>query len=108
MSRREPTDHPRSGAVESAGVRNGDEPNRARKPSRVVIEHMQPQIDGGRFPVKRTVGEALFVTADVFADGHDLLDEARYTWQGEWNYVKLDPAERMAHIFVIRTRVSDK
>ena len=38
----------------------------------------------------------------------DLLDEARYTWQGEWNYVKLDPAERMAHIFIIRTRVSDK
>jgi starch synthase (maltosyl-transferring) len=38
----------------------------------------------------------------------DLLDEACYTWQGEWNYVKLDPAERMAHIFIIRTRVSDK
>jgi starch synthase (maltosyl-transferring) len=32
----------------------------------------------------------------------DLLDGARYTWRGAWNYVKLDPAERMAHIFVIR------
>jgi starch synthase (maltosyl-transferring) len=32
----------------------------------------------------------------------DLLDGARYTWHGEWNYVKLDPRERMAHIFVIR------
>jgi starch synthase (maltosyl-transferring) len=32
----------------------------------------------------------------------DLLDDARYTWHGEWNYVKLDPAERMAHILVIR------
>src|SRR6185503_982086 len=32
----------------------------------------------------------------------DLLDEARYVWQGDWNYVKLDPAERVAHIFVIR------
>jgi starch synthase (maltosyl-transferring) len=31
----------------------------------------------------------------------DLLDSARYTWQGAWNYVKLDPAERMAHIFVV-------
>jgi starch synthase (maltosyl-transferring) len=38
----------------------------------------------------------------------DLLDEARYTWQGEWNYVKLNPPERMAHIFIVRTRVSDK
>jgi starch synthase (maltosyl-transferring) len=32
----------------------------------------------------------------------DLLDGARYTWHGEWNYVKLDPRERMAHILVIR------
>jgi starch synthase (maltosyl-transferring) len=32
----------------------------------------------------------------------DLLDNARYSWRGEWNYVKLDPAERMAHILVIR------
>jgi starch synthase (maltosyl-transferring) len=31
----------------------------------------------------------------------DLLDGARYTWRGEWNYVRLDPAERVAHIFVI-------
>src|SRR6185369_17223477 len=32
----------------------------------------------------------------------DLLDNTRYSWRGDWNYVKLDPAERMAHIFVIR------
>ena len=32
----------------------------------------------------------------------DLLDEAQYPWRGGWNYVKLDPAERMAHIFVVR------
>jgi starch synthase (maltosyl-transferring) len=32
----------------------------------------------------------------------DLLDGAQYTWRGAWNYVRLDPAERMAHIFVIR------
>jgi starch synthase (maltosyl-transferring) len=32
----------------------------------------------------------------------DLLDGAQYTWHGEWNYVKLDPRERMAHILVIR------
>ena len=31
----------------------------------------------------------------------DLLDGAQYTWQDAWNYVKLDPAERMAHIFVV-------
>jgi starch synthase (maltosyl-transferring) len=32
----------------------------------------------------------------------DLLDEAHYIWRGEWNYVKLDPAERVAHILVVR------
>jgi starch synthase (maltosyl-transferring) len=40
---------------------------------RVVIEHVQPAIDGGRFPIKRTPGDTITVTADVFADGHDLL-----------------------------------
>ena len=40
---------------------------------RVVIEHVQPQIDGGRFPIKRTPGERVAVTADIFADGHDRI-----------------------------------
>ena len=40
---------------------------------RVVIEDVRPQIDGGRFPIKRTTGQSVIVEADVFADGHDLL-----------------------------------
>jgi starch synthase (maltosyl-transferring) len=32
----------------------------------------------------------------------DLLDGATYAWRGPWNYVRLDPAERMAHVFVLR------
>jgi starch synthase (maltosyl-transferring) len=42
----------------------------------IVIERIAPELDGGRFPVKRVVGDELLVTADVFADGHDLLDAA--------------------------------
>jgi starch synthase (maltosyl-transferring) len=38
---------------------------------RVVIERVSPEIDGGRFPIKRVVGETVTVEADVFADGHD-------------------------------------
>jgi len=38
---------------------------------RVVIEHVEPEIDGGRFPIKRVVGEKVVVQADIFADGHD-------------------------------------
>src|SRR5258705_11499250 len=40
---------------------------------RVVIEEIQPDIDGGRFPIKRTVGESVDVTATIFADGHDVI-----------------------------------
>src|SRR5688572_15547510 len=40
---------------------------------RVVVERVLPEIDGGRFPVKRTVGESLSVTAWIHADGHDAL-----------------------------------
>jgi starch synthase (maltosyl-transferring) len=41
--------------------------------SRVVIENVKPEIDCGRFPAKRTVGERMTVEADIFADGHDAL-----------------------------------
>jgi len=40
---------------------------------RVVIENVRPEIHGGRFPIKRTIGEPVEVTADVYADGHDIL-----------------------------------
>src|ERR1700677_5040947 len=38
-----------------------------------VIENITPLIDGGRYPVKRVVGEDLLVEADVFKDGHDVV-----------------------------------
>ena len=41
--------------------------------SRVVVEHVRPEIDGGRFPIKRTIGDRVQVTADIFADGHDVV-----------------------------------
>lgn len=40
---------------------------------RVMIENVRPSVDGGRYPIKRTVGETVLVQADVFADGHDKL-----------------------------------
>lgn len=45
-----------------------------RAPSRVVIDRVSPEVDGGRFAVKRVVGEALVVVADIVCDGHDELD----------------------------------
>jgi starch synthase (maltosyl-transferring) len=63
-------------------------------PSRVVIEGVDPEIDGGRFPIKRTVGEEVVVEADIFADGHDLLAAVlRYRPAGdeEWAEVGMTP-----------------
>jgi len=39
----------------------------------VVIEGVTPEIDAGRFPIKRVIGESVQVEADVFADGHDAV-----------------------------------
>jgi starch synthase (maltosyl-transferring) len=42
-------------------------------PSSIVIEDVRPQVDCGRFPIKRTAGETVTVTADIHADGHEVL-----------------------------------
>jgi len=54
----------------------------------VVIEGVRPQVDNGRFAVKRTTGETVTVEADMFADGHDQLRcllRYRCTSVREWN-----------------------
>lgn len=66
-----------------AGAGNPDELAR----SRVAIEGVWPQVDGGRFPVKRAVGDLLVVEADIFADGHDKIDAALlYKRNGEHDW----------------------
>ncbi|RCW68893.1 alpha-1,4-glucan:maltose-1-phosphate maltosyltransferase [Pseudorhodoferax soli] len=56
--------------------------------ARAVIDAVLPQVDAGRFAVKRVVGEALAVTAHAFTDGHDkvrvrlcLRKEGADAWQ---------------------------
>ncbi|MBV9126118.1 MAG: alpha-1,4-glucan--maltose-1-phosphate maltosyltransferase [Planctomycetes bacterium] len=56
-------------------------------PSRVIIEGVDPEIDEGRFPIKRTPGEEVAVMADIYADGHDVLAavlRSRYAPAGDW------------------------
>ncbi len=48
---------------------------------RVVIEGVSPEIDCGRFAIKRVVGETVHVEADVFADGHDQVACQILYWQ---------------------------
>ncbi len=42
-------------------------------PSGIIIERVAPEIDGGRYPVKREVGDLLEVSADIFREGHGKL-----------------------------------
>ncbi|HET7104344.1 MAG TPA: alpha-1,4-glucan--maltose-1-phosphate maltosyltransferase [Terracidiphilus sp.] len=39
--------------------------------NRVVIEEVSPQVNGGRYPAHRIVGDEVQVKAAIFADGHD-------------------------------------
>jgi starch synthase (maltosyl-transferring) len=58
----------------------------------VIIEGIQPVIDAGRFPVKRTIGEQVVVEADIFTDGHDLLSAVLcYRWARDqaWTEVSM-------------------
>ena len=48
-------------------------PHRADGRVRALIDAVRPAIDGGRYAVKRCVGERVTVEADCFADGHDQL-----------------------------------
>ena len=41
-----------------------------------VIENLQPLVEGGRYPIKRVVGEDVMVEADIFKDGHDIVAAA--------------------------------
>ena len=53
----------------SSSSRNND----ATAPPRVAIESVRPEVDCGRYPVKRVIGEEVEVQADLFGDGHDAV-----------------------------------
>ena len=61
---------------------------------RVVIENVQPEIEAGRFAIKRVIGEHVEVTADIHADGHDILFavlQHRSPSQSGWREVAMQP-----------------
>ena len=76
---------------------------------RVVIENVQPQVDCGRFPIKRTIGDRVAVTADIFADGHDVLHAVlrhRPAAQPDWEEVPMEeqPNDRWQGEFSVPTQ----
>jgi len=61
---------------------------------RVAIEAVAPEIDGGRHPIKRVIGEKVVVEADIFADGHDALSAVlkfRHAQSADWSESPMSP-----------------
>jgi starch synthase (maltosyl-transferring) len=62
--------------------------------ARVTIEGVSPEIDAGRFPVKRVQGDLLEVEADIFCDGHEKIDAAvlfKRDGVDDWQQVPMRP-----------------
>ena len=54
---------------------------------RVVIDRVGPEVDGGRFAVKRVRGDEVVIEADIICDGHEELDcrlHVRHGETGQW------------------------
>jgi starch synthase (maltosyl-transferring) len=73
--------------------------------SRVVIEGVAPEIDGGIFPIKRARGEPVVVEADVFVDGHEVISCAllfRREPDESWHEAPMEPLanDRWRGVFV--------
>jgi starch synthase (maltosyl-transferring) len=58
-----------------------------------VIESVRPEVDCGRYPVKRVIGELVEVEADVFGDGHDAVVAEllfKFSEDQNWKSVPMD------------------
>src|SRR4051812_29228498 len=76
------------------------------QPPRIQIQAVEPMLDCGRYPLKRTVGEPVEVSATVFKDGHDALAGAmRVKAPGDkrWREVPLEPlgSDRYRGVFTV-------
>lgn len=62
--------------------------------TRIIIENILPQLDGGIFPIKRIVGQNVHVTAAVFSDGHDVIESCvkfKHETDENWDEVRMIP-----------------
>src|SRR5690349_310142 len=78
-------------------------PKRSERPSRIRIAKPAPVLDNGRYAVKRTVGDTVAVSADIFRDGHEKLKAVvRYKAPGgrRWLESELHPVD--AHLSGVR------
>src|SRR3954465_2034058 len=85
--------------TEEIGKRAVDVPALPRTqapPPRIRIQLPRPAIEEGRWPIKRTAGDTIAVSADVFSDGHEgLRAPARYRGNGDrrWSEAPMVPID---------------
>src|SRR3954463_14223476 len=85
--------------TEEIGKRAVDVPALPRTqapPPRIRIQLPRPTIEEGRWPIKRTVGDKIAVSADVFRDGHEVLRAVvRYRGAGDrrWSEAPMVPID---------------
>ncbi len=59
-----------------------------------MVDMVRPEIDGGRYPIKRVVGESVTAEAAIFADGHDQISCKllyRHESEDEWRAAPMEP-----------------
>jgi len=59
----------------------------------IIIENVYPELDSGRYPVKREVGDVFEVRADIFKEGHDILSAVlkyRRKRDDDWHEVAME------------------
>jgi starch synthase (maltosyl-transferring) len=83
------------------------EPSINDKAYRVIIEGVDPEVNGGSYPIKRVVGERVVVEADVFAAGHDVLSvllKSRRQDETSWDEVPMTSLgnDRWRGEFIVR------
>jgi starch synthase (maltosyl-transferring) len=70
------------------------EPKGSRDRRRIIIAGVQPEIDCGRFPCKRVIGQELVVEADIFTDGHEAVSArllSRFERDRRWREQTMEP-----------------
>ncbi|PVX47766.1 alpha-1,4-glucan:maltose-1-phosphate maltosyltransferase [Flavobacterium sp. 103] len=68
--------------------------NTMQNQTRIIIENVLPQLNGGVFAIKRIVGQKIVVTADVFSDGHDVIQcciKFKHESENSWQEVRMTP-----------------
>ncbi|MBE2317574.1 DUF3416 domain-containing protein [Solirubrobacter sp. CPCC 204708] len=78
-------------------------PKRSERPRRIRIAKPAPVLDNGRYAVKRTVGDTVAVSADVFRDGHEKIKAVvKYKAPGGRRWLETEMRAVDAHVSGVR------